>query len=85
MVQWDSGGLKGVEGRFEINIHPVWDGWTAIIWINKTHIATLESRLSKADSQKAAEQYITTLSKTTDRLLERIGYNEDEGAETEDE
>jgi hypothetical protein len=84
MVQWDSNGLKGVLGRYEVTVYPIWEGWTTVIWIGKTHIATLSLSLSKADAQVSAEHYITYLAKATDRLLDRIKYDDEQPQEDEE-
>lgn len=77
MIQWDTNGLKGVLGKYEVTVYPIWEGWTTVIWIGKTHIATLHLCSSKADAQVSAEQHLADLAKATDRLLDRIKYSED--------
>lgn len=86
-IHWDSMGNKGVSDRFEITLVPDGEGWKTLFFVGKTHLATLPNCESKTEAHAAAEVYLKELTKTTKRLLSRIGYDiplyeqEDDGSE----
>lgn len=74
-IQWDEKGLKGVAGKYEISTLPFEDGWKVIIWVGKTHVATLPPSESKEMAHQASEMFLVELTKATRRLMDRIGYD----------
>lgn len=74
-IVWDAMGNKGASDRFEITLIPEGEGWSTIFFVGRTHLATLPVCESKAEAHQAAEDYLKQLTKTTKRLLNRIGYD----------
>lgn len=77
-MQWDTTGTKGVLGKYEVYVVPQGDGWISVVWVHKTHLTTLSQCDSKVDAQLNAEQYVEELERLTERLLDRIGYDDDD-------
>lgn len=83
-IHWDSTGTRGVSDRFEITLYPIGEGWSAVVFAGKTHMAKLAFCLSKVEAQETADVYLKELRKTTKRLLSRIGYDHPNYREDED-